>query len=80
MRRLTGISLIGGLVLVSYGYLYCTLNIYFFLDSKVIGWFILFFALVGLLFSLPPVLVSQVSLLRERKYCNTKISPASPGK
>lgn len=52
MKKFTKISLITGLILVAYGYLCRAINIYFFWDSKVIGWFFLFFALAGLLFSL----------------------------
>jgi len=52
MKRFTKISLITGLILVTYGYLCRAINIYFFWDSKIIGWFLLFFALAGLLFSL----------------------------
>ncbi|MBK8141483.1 MAG: hypothetical protein IPK57_11035 [Chitinophagaceae bacterium] len=52
MKKFTKISLITGLILVAYGYLCRAINIYFLWDSKVIGWFFLFFALAGLLLSL----------------------------
>ncbi|HNR16972.1 MAG TPA: hypothetical protein PKG90_09950 [Chitinophagaceae bacterium] len=52
MKRFTKISFITGSVLVAYGYLCRILNIYFFWDSKIIGWFFLFLALAGLFFSL----------------------------
>ena len=44
--------LLSGIVLLAYGYLCRTLNIYFFWDSKIIGWFVLLIALVSYLFDL----------------------------
>lgn len=46
MTRLTKIILIGGLILLAYGYLCRILKIDFFWDSKIIGWIVLSIALL----------------------------------
>ena len=43
---------LSGVALLTYGYLCRILNIYFFWDSKIIGWIVLLIALVSYLFDL----------------------------
>lgn len=43
---------LSGIALIAYGYLCRLLNIYFFWDSKTIGWIVLLIALVSYLFDL----------------------------
>lgn len=52
MTKFTKTALIVGLVFLIYGYLSRQLNIYFFWESKELGWVALFVALTGYLFQL----------------------------
>jgi len=47
MSRITKTILIIGIILLIYGYLCRLLNLYFFWDSKTIGWIVLFIALLS---------------------------------
>ena len=52
MSRLTKLFFIIGIILLIYGYLCRTLDIYFFWDSKSFGWIVMFIGLMGYLFDL----------------------------
>ena len=52
MTKFTKTALIAGLVFLIYGYLSRQLNIYFFWESKELGWVTLFVALTAYLFQL----------------------------
>jgi len=60
MSRLTKTILIVGIILLVYGYLCRVLKIDFFWDSKMVGWFVLFIALLSYWTDLRRIRISQM--------------------